>query len=182
MTLPPGFQLEPQYKSAPFATLLLATRTLCWPTTMPAQISSILDGPAGPPPPSPAIDKPSLRRLADTIAGLPDARIASLVDVLVAAGIPEVSALLSSSAAAEPGQRDATLSLDLEALPVRVYRKVWLCVFDPTAPEPATASRRVVVADVRDGSDSPVPKREASVVPRPKYIPVRTSYMAWGID
>ncbi|CAE6498468.1 unnamed protein product [Rhizoctonia solani] len=101
---------------------------------MPAQISSILDGPAGPPP---AIDKPSLRRLADAISALPESRLAALFELLVKSGITE---------------HDATLNLDLESLPIRVYRQVWHCVYDPSASgSPSdTAKRTILVAHVRE--------------------------------
>ncbi|KAG8718044.1 hypothetical protein FRC08_006078 [Ceratobasidium sp. 394] len=114
---------------------------------MPAELQSLLNGPAGPPP---AIDKPSLRALAAAIAALDDARLAALIDLLVAAPASGVS------------ERDATLNLDLEALPVRVYRRVWHFVYDPAAPLAPTDSqegKRVVVADVLDGPDSPPPRR-----------------------
>ncbi|KAH7327680.1 hypothetical protein B0J17DRAFT_217702 [Rhizoctonia solani] len=101
---------------------------------MPAQISSILDGPAGPPP---AIDKPSLRRLADAISALPETRLAALFELLVKSGIIE---------------HDATLNLDLESLPIRVFRQVWHCVYDPSASgSPSdTAKRTILVAHVRE--------------------------------
>ncbi|KAB5594761.1 hypothetical protein CTheo_1740 [Ceratobasidium theobromae] len=124
---------------------------------MPAQIASILDGPAGPPVLPPAIDKASLRRLASEIAALSGPRLAALEAILVAAGTPEVSrepVFLSCS----PAQHDATLALDLEALPVRVFRRVWHCVFDPAQPAPAAPKCALQVADVRDSSDSPAPK------------------------
>ncbi|KAG8692414.1 hypothetical protein FRC09_011206 [Ceratobasidium sp. 395] len=114
---------------------------------MPAQLHSLLNGPAGPsPPPAPAIDKPSLRALSEAISGLDDARLAALIELLIASPSSGVS------------ERDATLNLDLEALPVRVFRKVWHFVYDPappSAPSDSQESKRVVVADVLDGPDSP---------------------------
>lgn len=123
---------------------------------MPAELRSILDGPAGPPLPPPpplppAIDKTSLRRLSEAISALDEARLNALIELLIAAPASGVS------------ERDATLNLDLEALPVRVLRKVWHFVYDPVspsrpAPEPTESSqesKRVVVADVLDGPDSP---------------------------
>ncbi|CAE6509528.1 unnamed protein product [Rhizoctonia solani] len=100
---------------------------------MPAQISSILDGPAGPPP---AIDKPSLRRLADAISALSETRLAALVELLVKSGIAE---------------HDATLNLDLESLPIRVFRQVWHCVYDPSASGSSDGPRHtILVAHVRE--------------------------------
>ncbi|KAG8741309.1 hypothetical protein FRC10_003013 [Ceratobasidium sp. 414] len=131
---------------------------------MPSELHSLLNGPAGPPPPAPAIDKPSLRALAEAIAALDDARLAALIDLLVAApasGVSEVRPPPTLPPAADPPQRDATLNLDLEALPVRVFRRVWHFVYDPAAPPAPTdsqESKRVVVADVLDGPDSPPPR------------------------
>ncbi|KAG9127295.1 hypothetical protein FRC07_014965 [Ceratobasidium sp. 392] len=114
---------------------------------MPAEIHSLLNGPAGPtPPPAPAIDKPSLRALSEAISALDDARLAALIELLIASPASGVS------------ERDATLNLDLEALPVRVFRRVWHFVYDPAPPAAPTDSqenKRVVVADVLDGPDSP---------------------------
>lgn len=123
---------------------------------MPAEIRSLLNGPAGPhpppPPQPPAIDKSSLRRLSETISGLDEARLNALIELLVAAPASGIS------------ERDATLNLDLEALPIRVFRKVWHFVYDPAsiprpAPDPVESSqeskRNVIVADVIDGPDSP---------------------------
>ncbi|CAE7217030.1 unnamed protein product [Rhizoctonia solani] len=109
-------------------------------TPMPAQISSILDGPPGP---QPAIDKPSLRRLADAISALSESRLAALVDLLVKSGITE---------------HDATLNLDLESLPIRVFRQVWHCVYDPSATGPSDApTHTILVAHVREeDSKSPI--------------------------
>ncbi|KAG8691729.1 hypothetical protein FRC11_011592 [Ceratobasidium sp. 423] len=137
---------------------------------MPAQISSILDGPAGPPP---AIDKPSLRRLADAISALPETRLAALVELLVKSGITEVggrNSLLNirhclgfahwrrtAPIVTAPAplltrpQHDATLNLDLESLPIRVFRQVWHCVYDPSASGSSdSAKRTVLVAHVRE--------------------------------
>jgi len=123
---------------------------------MPAEIRSLLNGPAGPPPPPPplppAIDKASLRRLSESISGLDEAHLNALIELLVATPASGIS------------ERDATLNLDLEALPVRVFRKVWHFVYDPVSPSrpaPDTvdlsqeSKRNVVVADVIDGPDSP---------------------------
>ncbi|CEL61646.1 hypothetical protein RSOLAG1IB_04396 [Rhizoctonia solani AG-1 IB] len=101
---------------------------------MPAQISSILDGPAGPPP---AIDKPSLRRLAEAISALPESRLGPLVQLLVRSGITE---------------HDATLNLDLESLPIRVFRQVWHCVYDPSTSGSGShgPTHTILVAHVRE--------------------------------
>ncbi|QRV89090.1 C2H2 zinc finger [Ceratobasidium sp. AG-Ba] len=120
-------------------------------TTMPAEIHALLN-PAGPATPAPAIDKPSLRALSEAISALDDARLAALIELLIASPASGVS------------ERDATLNLDLEALPVRVFRRVWHFVYDPAPPRPpepsdSQESKRVVVADVLDGPDSPVPPR-----------------------
>ncbi|KAL5633049.1 hypothetical protein ACGC1H_003517 [Rhizoctonia solani] len=114
---------------------------------MPAQISSILDGPAGPPP---AIDKPSLRRLADAISALSESRLAALVELLVKSGIAE---------------HDATLNLDLESLPIRVFRQVWHCVYDPSASGSGsdTPKHTILVAHVRE-EDSKHPDGLAHVL------------------
>ncbi|CUA74629.1 hypothetical protein RSOLAG22IIIB_05637 [Rhizoctonia solani] len=125
---------------------------------MPAQISSILDGPAGPPP---AIDKPSLRRLADAISALPESRLAALVQLLVKSGITE---------------HDATLNLDLESLPIRVFRQVWHCVYDPSASGSGsdTPKRTVLVAHVKEEdpkhSDDLRSEHDVHVLPGPSSL------------
>ncbi|QRW17296.1 hypothetical protein RhiXN_05298 [Rhizoctonia solani] len=123
---------------------------------MPAQISSILDGPAGPPP---AIDKPSLRRLAESISALPEFRLAALVELLVKSGITE---------------NDATLNLDLESLPIRVFRQVWHCVYDPSASSssPYGPKHTILVAQLQEDSRHQTsPKRETPLVLLPCATP-----------
>ncbi|GAB1518095.1 hypothetical protein RhiTH_001154 [Rhizoctonia solani] len=135
---------------------------------MPAQISSILDGPAGPPP---AIDKPSLRRLAESISALPEFRLAALVELLVKSGITEAHRFL---------QNDATLNLDLESLPIRVFRQVWHCVYDPSASSssPYGPKHTILVAQLQEDSRHQTsPKRETPLVPSPvRYAPSPTTH------